>query len=375
MTKKILGFILVPIIIGSAIVFSSYLADQKKDPPQRQKPKTINYVKVQEFSPQPIETNIEAYGRVRSSRQISLITEVGGRMLEGSIPLKKGQNFRKGQLLCRIHSVEQRLTLQSEKSKFLNTLASVLPDLKIDFTDNFKTWEGYFDQIDIEKDLPALPQPKSSKEKTFLAAKNILGEYYAIKSKEENLKKYTIYAPFDGSIESVDFEVGSIVNPGTNIGSILRTDKLELEIPCEIRDIGFVKVGQKVKVISESPIYKEWDGKVVRISDFVDANTQSVAVFISVTNTNKNEIMDGFFLKASIPGKSIKNATRVPRNILKNKNEVFIVKDQKLLTKKVQVHRLSENSAVISGLEPGDQYVVERPSNASENMEVQIIKG
>lgn len=375
MHNKLLTFILVLVILGSAVFFSFYLADQRKDPPQREKPKVVNYVRVEDFKPQAIETTIEAYGRVGSSQQINLIAEVGGRMLAGSVSLKRGQNFKRGQLLCRIHNVEQKLNLQSRKSQFLNTLASVLPDIKIDFANNFTAWQNYFDKIDIEKDIPQLPKPKSSKEKTFLATKNILSDYYSIKSQEENLKKYSIYAPFDGSIQQVNFETGSVVNPGTNIAAIIRTDKLELEIPCEIRDIQYVELGKKVRVISESPQYKEWEGKVVRISDFVDANTQSIAVFIEVEHVGGNEIMDGFFLKASIPGKQINNAARVPRSILKNKNEVFIAMDGKLVTRTVVVHKLSQNTAVISGLKQGDRYVVDMPSNASENMEVEIIKG
>ena len=80
------------------------------------------------------------------------------------------------------------------------------------------------------------------------------------------------------------------------------------------------------------------------------------------------------FLKAEIPGKMIEQAVRVPRNILKNKNEVFVVKDGLLKTKMVKVHRLSENTAVVSGLNVGDQYVLDMPSNASENMKVEIVK-
>ena len=59
---------------------------------------------------------------------------------------------------------------------------------------------------------------------------------------------------------------------------------------------------------------------------------------------------------------------------MKNKNEIFIVQDSVLVTRKVRVHKVSENNAIISGLEPGDMMVTDRPSNASENMKVEIIK-
>lgn len=373
MNKKLFAFILVPIILGGAVYFFGVLSSQKKDPPQRQKPETVNYVKVENFSPSIIETTIEAYGRVGSSQQINLVAEVGGKLLEGSVPLKRGQYFTKGQLLCRIYNTEQKLNLQAQKSRFLNTLASILPDIKIDFTESSDAWQRYFDKVELDKNIPDLPKTSSSKEKTFLATKNILSEYYAIKSAEENLKKYNVYAPYTGSIQQVNLEVGSVVNPGTNVASIIRTDKLELEIPCEVRDVQYVELGKKVNVISESPKHQEWQGTVARIARFVDPNTQSISVFIDIKNNTNEIVLDGSFLKASIPGKMISNAVSVPRNIIKNKDEVFVVADSVLQTRKIMVHKLNKATAIISGLEDGDQYVTDMPSNASENMKVQIV--
>ena len=78
-----------------------------------------------------------------------------------------------------------------------------MPDLKIDFTDNFPAWEEYFSSLDIDKKFDEIPEVKSDKEKTFLATKGIYSSYYTIKSTEVRLTKYRYYAPFDGSIAEV----------------------------------------------------------------------------------------------------------------------------------------------------------------------------
>ncbi len=375
MYRKLISLALVIIILGGAFYFFTVLASQKKEPPQRKMPEVKNYVKAQKFQPEIVETTIEAYGRVVSSQSINLIAEVGGRLIEGSVPLKQGQSFKKGQLLYRIYSEEQQLNLKAQKSRFLNALASILPDLKIDFTGSYGKWQKYFDQIELDENIPQIPDASSSKEKTFLATKNILSDYYAIKSAEENLKKYTIYAPFDGSIKSVSLQIGTVVNAGTNVASLIRTDELELEIACEVRDINFIEIGKKVDVIAETPTYQKWEGRVSRIADFVDANTQSIGVFISVKNKKSSDVREGSFLMASIPGKKVEGAIRVARSIIKNKDEVFIVQDGVLKTRQIKIHKLNENSAVISGLETGTVLVMDMPSNASENMKVEIIKG
>lgn len=375
MYRKLISLALVIIILGGAFYFFAVLANQKKEPPQRKMPEVKNYVKAQKFQPGTVETTIEAYGRVVSSQSINLIAEVGGKLIEGNVPLKQGQSFKKGQLLYRIYSEEQQLNLKAQKSRFLNTLASILPDLKIDFSESYGKWQKYFDQVELDENIPQIPEASSSKEKTFLATKSILSDYYAIKSAEENLKKYTIYAPFNGSIKSVSLQIGAVVNTGANVASLIRTDELELEIACEVRDINFIEIGKKVDVIAETPTYQKWEGRVSRIADFVDANTQSIGVFIAVKNKKSGEVREGSFLMASIPGKKVEGAIRVARSIIKNKDEVFIVQDGVLKTKQIKIHKLNENSAVISGLEEGAVLVTDMPSNASENMKVEIIKG
>ena len=374
MYRKLLSLVLVIIILGGAFYFFTILASQKKEPPQRKMPETKNYVKAQKYLPKTVETTIEAYGRVVSSQNITLIAEVGGRLIGGSVSLKEGQSFKKGQLLYRIYSEEQQLDLKAQKSRFLNALASVLPDLKIDFSASYDIWQKYFDEIELDENIPMIPNAASSKEKTFLATKNILSDYYAIKSAEENLKKYTIYAPFDGSIKAVNLQIGTVVNPGTNVATLIRTDELELEIACEMRDINFIEIGKIVEVIAETPKYQKWEGRVSRIADFVDANTQSIGVFITVKNKKNGDVREGSFLMASIPGKKVEGAIRVARSIIKNKDEVYIVQDSVLKTRRIKIHKLNENSAVISGLETGDILVTDMPSNASENMKVEIIK-
>ncbi len=361
------------IIIGSAWLFKEILASQKMDPPERPKVKLINYVRVIETTHNSINTKVEAYGRVSSSQLLNITAEVGGKLLAGDIPLKEGQNFKKGELLCRIHNVEQSFSLQARKSTFLNLLASILPDLKIDFRESYPTWQAYFDAIDLKKGLPDLPQAQSSQEKTFLATKNILGEFYIIKSMEENMKKYALYAPYNGSIAKANLEVGSVVNSGTTIGTIIRTDLLELIIPCELKDIPYVEPGKKVEIVQEGLNEIRWSGRIVRIADMVDPNTQSVNVFIAIQNFKLGELYDGLYLKAEIPGKVIEKAMIVSRNILRNKNEVFVVEDGTLKTKKVNVLKINGEDAIITGLGIGEALVVDAPTNASNNLEVEMI--
>lgn len=372
--RKLIAALVVVVLLLGSFGFSQYLAGKKELPPERPAPEVTNYVKVKEVAFQPVETEIVAYGRVGSSQPIDLIAEVGGRLLPGDIPLKEGQNFRQGQLMVKVNDAEARLTLQARKSSFLNLIASILPDLKVDYAGSFPAWQSYFDNIKIDSPLPELPEVTDIKEKTFLATKNILSEYYTIRSLEENLRKYYMIAPYNGSISAVNIETGTYVNPGSNIGRILRTDAFEIKVPVEARDIRFVELGKRVQVIINEDEKNPLNGRIIRMTDYIDPTTQTFHVFVSVQNDQQKVLYDGLYLKVVIPGKVVDNAIEVPRGIVRNKNEVFIYNNGVLVSRPVSVVKSNQNNYLITGLKEGDSLVTEAPLNAFEEMKVEIIK-
>lgn len=372
--QKLIVSAVFAVILLAGFFLMRELSGMKKLPPERPKAISSNFVKVNEVDYRELDTEVVAYGRITSSQPLSLIAEVGGRLFKGQVLLKPGVNFRKGQLLCRINDAETRLTLQSRKSEFLNLIASSLPDLKIDFKEDYPAWQEYFENIEIDKPLKELPEISSNKIKTFLATKNILRDYYTIKSGEENLRKYYIYAPYDGSIATVNLETGTVVSPGTTIATIIRTDQLEVEIPMEVDNIKWVKEGRIVEVTSEDGS-QSWSGEVTRIADYVDPSSQSINVYVRVDAGPDSGLYDGLYLRAIIPGSRLESAMEIPRRVLVNEDEVFVVDKGVLKTRKVNVQKINQDQVLISpveanGLNEGDSLVVEAPSNAIENMRV-----
>lgn len=349
-------------------------AGMKELPPERPQSVSTNFVRVDQVAYEEMDTEVVEYGRITSSQPLDLIAEVGGRLFGGSVRLKPGINFRKGQLLCRVNDAEAHLNLQARKSQFLNLLASSLPDFKIDFQESYDDFQAYFESIEIDKPLKPLPEIKSNKVKTFLATKNILSEYYSIKSGEENLRKYYIYAPYDGSIVNVNLEVGTVVNPGANIASIIRTDQLELEIPVDPKEISWVEEGAEVDVSSENGA-QSWKGEVIRIANYLDPTTQSINVYVGIEAGPNSGLYSGQYMRATIPGSRLEQAMRIPRRVLINNDQVYVVEDGVLKSRRVNVEKISQDQVLISpvqsnGLNAGDSLVVELPANAIENMRV-----
>ncbi len=373
MNRKVIIIISIITIIGGSLLLMNYFESLKDVVPKNPAVELTLYVKTKVVKYSEIITSVNATGRLTSQQYVDLSTEVQGKILEGDIPLKKGQTFKQGDLLIRIFNKEAFYNLQARKSRFLNSIANILPDLKIDFPKSYESWKAYFESITIDKDLEPLPEILSDKEKIFLAGRNILDEYFTIKSEEIRLKKYSIYAPFTGAYMEVLLEVGSIANPGSRLAKIIRTDKLELEVPVEIEDAKWINVNDKAEVVSRSG-RDHWEGVVVRKSPFVDPGTQSINIFIAVNNSSDTQLYKGQYLQAIFPGKTISNAMEMPRNAVFNRDEVFIVENDKLIKKRINILKYNEETLIFSGIKEGAELVVEPLVNAHENSAVKILK-
>ena len=75
-------------------------------------------------------------------------------------------------------------------STLLLLLSEVLPDIKIDFNDNFKNWESYFKNFNVNKSVSELPESNSEKEKYYIVGRGIQSAYYKVRSLEERLNNF-----------------------------------------------------------------------------------------------------------------------------------------------------------------------------------------
>jgi len=372
MNRKLVIVASVVLILALAYAGMLGLKSLKQHPLKDLNRKKTPFVKVEQVVYTAIDAPIVEKGRLLSNLEVNLSSEVPGRIVAVGVPLKVGQRFKKGDLLIQIYDMDARMDLQAKKSQFLNKLAQSLPDIRIDYNGRFQDWMNFFNAIDLEKDLPALPEITTGKEKVFLASRNILGDYYAIKSSEVKLSKYRIYAPFTGSYVQVNTQQGAVAGLGSKLASIIESSKLELQVPVESEDIKWLHIGDKVDILA-SDGEKISSGKLLRKSEFVDEGTQSIAVFVGLEKS-AGSLYQGQYLTAKFNGKQIENAMEIPRNAVFRSNRVYVVEKGLLKEKQIHVIKRNKNTLVFNGLASGEVLVVEAPVKASENMKVKILK-
>jgi multidrug efflux pump subunit AcrA (membrane-fusion protein) len=353
------------IIVGLAFGLMRFLAAQKEDLRKRPPVEAKRYVRAEPVKYGRVISPVSALGRLTSVAEVDIVAEASGRIQQGDVSLKKGARFSKGDILFVVYPDEAELALKAGKSQFLNTLANLLPDIKIDFPQHEEKYLEFFNSISLDEPLPDFPDIGDDKLKIFLTSRNVLSQYYNIRKDELQLQRRTVRAPFTGTLTEVNMEVGSYTNAGGRVARAIKTDELELEVPLDRFDAGWIKIGDKVTVYSDQRGLL-WNGTVIRKNQFIDPETQSQGVFVFFKNHNSSPLLAGEYYRAEFPGHPVDGVMEVPRNIIFNSNEVFIIVENRLQRRTVNVIKVNEKTLIFNGLIEGDTLVMQPLINVLE---------
>lgn len=353
--RKIILSVLGVLLILAALYFGKKISENKK----QQRPvaaKVIKTVFVDTVKNGTVNIIIPANGSLTAKRRVEIFAEVQGVFRSGSKLFRAGQKYNSGQTLIRIDAAEYYASVQSSKSNFYNTLASIMPDLKLDFPEIFDKWQNYLNSYDLDKTTPKLPEITSDKEKYFITGRGIITTYYNVKNLEQRLGKYGIRAPFSGILTEALVTEGSLIRNGQKLGEFIDNSVYEMEVAVGKSYARLLKVGKKV-VLNNLEKTETYNGTVSRINGSVDATTQTVSAFIEVKDA---KLKEGMYLEAQLDAKQEENAIEIDRSLLSDQNEVFVIRDSILDLIPAKPVYFGESKVVLKEI-PDGTHLLARP--------------
>ena len=311
--------------------------------------------------------NLPVDGRINSKNKIDIYTEVQGIVnINGNI-FKEGKTFKKNDKILSIKSDEFSTSVKQARSELQNLIASIIPDIKIDFNKNFNSWNNYFKEFNVENEISELPIPKSDKEKFYLVGKGIQSMYYKVKSLEERLKKFVINAPFDGSITKTYINEGTLINPGMILGSFISNSDFELTVNIPSKYADYVLINDKVEITFNN---KKINGLIKRINKNIDEQSQTVSIHIEFTN---RDLKDGLYVNTKIPLNLISEGFSVSRSILINDSFVYVAENNNVVgIRNVKPIYYDEDSVILSGLIDGEKIISSYIPGIYKGMKIKI---
>ena len=367
--RKIILSILGLLIIGAAFMFAKSMVDNKQKPKPRFN-KTIKTVFVENVINKEIPIVIKASGNLVAKNKIELFSEVQGVLHTTKKEFKAGVNFSENEILLNINSDEFYASLQSQKSNLINSITAIMPDIRLDFPQEFNKWQTYLNSFDLNKTTPKLPNFSTDKEKYFVSGKGITTGYFNVKNLEVKLKKYSIKAPYNGILTEAFVTNGTLVRAGQKLGEFIDPSIFEMEVSINAAFADILKIGNTVSLTNLERT-KTYQGKVVRVNGKVDLASQTVKVFIEVFH---KDLKDGMYLEANVVAKSEKNAFEISRKLLVNNNSVYTVKDTILKLTEVNPVYFNAETVVIKGLQNNILVLTQSVPGAFDGMVVKIQK-
>jgi membrane fusion protein (multidrug efflux system) len=108
----------------------------------------------------------------------------------------------------------------------------------------------------------------------------------AVAGLEAAIAKKTIRAPFDGRIAIRQVEVGQVVTPGTPVASLQSVDPTFVDFWLPQQALASLKVGQQVRLRTDTYPGATWDGRLATINPEIDAATRNVRLRATFANAD-----------------------------------------------------------------------------------------
>ncbi len=365
--RKIISISLGILVIVLA-VYSYYTMVNNNKKGKRKAPKIIKTVFVETVQNKDVPIIITANGNLVAKNKIELFSEVQGILKPLSKDFKAGTTYRKGEVILKINSEEHYANLQAQKSNLFNSITSIMPDIRLDYPEEYDKWQKYLVSFDFNKTTPTLPQTNSEKEKFFISGRNIYTTYYNVRNMEVRLNKYTIRAPYNGILTETFVNPGTLVRQGQKLGEFINPKVYEMEIAISATYRDLLQKGKKVELHNLENT-QSWTGKVIRVNGKIDQASQTIKVFIQI---NSEDLKEGMYLEADLLAKSEKDAYEITRKVLVNNNSVYIVNDTVLKLVPVQPVYFKDQTVIIKGLADGSKTLSRIVPGAYDGMLVKI---
>lgn len=368
--KKLIIVLVAFVILSIGFASMNLLSGLREDSPKQEPELRQIVVDAETVALGEVAAGIIAYGRLKSAQPVVINSEVNGTLQSGDVKFRPGQRFIRGQMLIKVDTRQIRLEISTAKSELLKALASVLPDIRVDFPEAYGVWQDYFNRCSFDRPVPPLPEAINNSIKLYLSRFNVYNIYFSIRDLEIMYEKHFMRAPFDGAVVEADMRPGSNVRSGTRIGEIISLEELEIVVPLTVDDVQWIDPDQPV-LLTSAELRGEWTGTIKRIGKTIDQQTQTVQVYIRVDDAE--QLYDGIFLKADIPGRMVASAVRFPRRALYRQKYVYLIEDGVLVFRQVEVVRSETGSVIVSGgLACGDVLVTDVLQGVSPGMPVRV---
>jgi hypothetical protein len=296
--------------------------------------------------------NLSTEGKISNGFEQFVFFNAEGKLEVGEIELKPGSKFKFNQLLYKIDSEELFHSICAQKASLAKLILEQMNFIESNFQSEKAKWQLFLNEFSMVRQLPELPEIASNEEKLFILESSILSSYLNIKSLEKKMSNYIFLAPFDGIVTEVYSLPGMNVQKGSSVAKIAKSSKLLMKIKVAVTDLWEYKKSNYINISNQKGEFL-YQGKLNRISNYIDTLNQTIELFYSFVGADKNEIFAGQKVLVNLNGSKKELCFSIKKSRIK-KNKIFVLKNNHPTFKKYEIIRESSDSIFVKGFQNGD---------------------
>ena len=307
-------------------------------------PVTVHTIKMEAF---PV--NVEALGTAKANESVALTAQTTD--VVQSIKFDDGDFVKKGQILIQLNDNEEKARLNEldinlqEAKRQLNRISNLAKESAAS--------EQLLDE-------------QQAKVKALKAQMDVVSS---------QLNELVLSAPFDGVLGIRQISVGALLKPGDLVTTLDDIAIVKVDFGVSESHFSTLAVGQQVKATSVAYPGEVFMGKIASIATRLDPITRSIQVRANIDN-KQLKLRPGMLMQIELQ-KVVLETLVLPEQSLvpvEDKQFVFVVKDGAVKRTQVEVGRRRPGFVQItSGLEIGDQVVVEGTLRLRDGSKVRIL--
>lgn len=402
--KKMIAFGGIALVACAAIVLFNSPLFKSADTAKAKQEAVKSVVDVKVVQPADMSKKISLIGQTVPAAQVDIVAKYSGRVVR--VEAELGQQVNSGQTLlvqdigdldlAIAQADASRRQAQADASETAVTFEASYSKAQTDYQRALSSYERYkslYEQGAVSREaFDTMQQQMLNAKATLNIYANQLASGdspAAVESKraavlkaERNIDALAkqrddmiIRSPRDGVIGFRQVEVGTYVQPGQKILSVVDNSSIYVDCQVSEQDVAAMKVGQNVDLQLEA-LGRTYSGKVIYISPAADAKTQAFVVRIALTNAD-NAVKSGMFARGQIEVMQKAQALFIPKEALMEKNgqySIFVIaENNKAESRTVKLGlRNDQEVEIISGLKAGDMVAVSNLSRLRPGMEVTV---
>lgn len=402
-------------LLGGGVLIAALLIYLRPDPAEDEPVNEVPLVEVVAFEAASGPIPVLGSGTVQARDEVTVGVQVPGRLTYVNPAFREGSSVSAGAVLLRIDPAEYRNDVRIASADVAAQDVAVLQAqeevaIASDELRRFAQRENQNSSNRSQSEIlppQGMEQAQNSDEGSDVSSAGLATKEPQLRSAQAAreraaagladarlaLSRTRVAAPFRGLVRSEDAAVGSLVQPGQALGSIVATDAYEVRISLTASEAALIPgllEGSSARI--PASVTYEYGGKLYRWNAFVDrANaildsaTRNVEVFLRVPSpltagrpSNEGEegtappLLLGAFVNAEITGSSLESYAVVPAVAVRPGNEVWVVRDGKLRILPVRVLQRSDEIAYVAtpSLGEGGQIVLNAIRTPIEGMAV-----